>query len=96
MILPIPPFECQVCGIVRQVKIPFADPRRSYPKSFERFVLELSRSMTIRDAARHLNVGWDLVNEIQTSGLGGICVATGLARSPGPRIEYTRRRFMPG
>jgi hypothetical protein len=28
-------------------------------------VLELSRSMTIRDAARHIGVGWDLVKEIQ-------------------------------
>ena len=65
VVLPIPRVECQVCGVVRQVKIPFADPRRSYTKSFERFVLELSRSMTIRDVARHLNVGWDLIKEIQ-------------------------------
>jgi transposase len=65
VVLPIPRVECSACGVVRQVKIPFADPRRSYTKSFERYVLELSRSMTIRDAARHLGVGWDLVKEIQ-------------------------------
>jgi transposase len=53
------------CGAVRQVKVPFADPRRSYTKSFERCVWELSRGMTIRDAARHLGVGWDLIKEIQ-------------------------------
>jgi transposase len=47
VILPIPRVECLTCGVVRQVKIPFADPRRSYTKPFERFVLELSRSMTI-------------------------------------------------
>ena len=57
VILPIPRVECLTCGVVRQVKIPFADPRRSYTKPFERFVLELSRSMTIRDVALHLNVG---------------------------------------
>lgn len=63
--LPIPRVECQACGRVRQVKVPFADPRRSYTKSFERYVLELSRSMTIRDVAQHLDVGWDLVKDIQ-------------------------------
>ena len=51
--------------MVRQVVVSFADPRRSYTKSFERYALELSRSMTILDVARHLNVGWDLIKEIQ-------------------------------
>jgi transposase len=50
---------------VRQVKVPFADPRRSYTKSFERYVLELSRRMTIKDVAHHLDVGWDMVKDIQ-------------------------------
>ncbi len=65
MVLPIPRVECRKCGLVRQVKVAFADPRRSYTKAFERYVLELSRRMTIRDVARHLNVSWDLVKEIQ-------------------------------
>jgi transposase len=51
ILLPIPRVECQACGVVRQVKIPFADPRRSYTKSFERYALELGRRMTIRDVA---------------------------------------------
>jgi len=63
--LPIPRLECQACGRVRQVEVPFADPRRSYTKAFERYVLELSRSMTIRDVAHHLDVGWDMVKDIQ-------------------------------
>jgi transposase len=67
---------------VRQVKIPFADPRRSYTKSFERFVLELSRSMTIRDVARHLNVGWDLIKEIQKRDL--------LRRYAKPKLKHLR------
>src|SRR5262249_35427412 len=65
LVLPIPRVECRACGAVRQVKVPFADPRRSYTRSFERYVLELSRSMTIQDVARHLDVGWDLVKDIQ-------------------------------
>lgn len=63
--LPIPRVECQACGRVRQVEVPFADPRRRYTKSFERYVLELSRRMTIKDVAHHLDIGWDMVKDIQ-------------------------------
>src|SRR3954462_3103535 len=65
VVLPIPRVECQVCGVVRQVKVPFADPRRSYTKAFERYALELGRRMTIRDVAIHLDVSWDTIKEIQ-------------------------------
>src|SRR5262249_25429195 len=64
-VLPIPRVECHACGAVRQVAVPFADPRRSYTKAFERYALELSRSMTILDVAHHLDVGWDLIKDIQ-------------------------------
>src|SRR5262249_61741576 len=64
VVLPIPRVECRACGLVRQVKVPFAEPRRSSTKSFERYVLELSRRMTIRDVAHHLDVGWDMVKDI--------------------------------
>lgn len=60
---------CGDCGKVRQVRIDFADPRRSYTRTFERYVLELSRWMTIRDIAEHLQVGWDLVRDIQKRSL---------------------------
>jgi transposase len=63
--LPIPRVECRSCGLVRQVEIPFADARRTYTCSFERYALELSRRMTIRDVAKHLGVGWDMIKEIQ-------------------------------
>jgi transposase len=61
----IPRLACQACGTVRQAAVGFADPRRSYTKSFERYVLELSRWMTIKDVATHLGVGWDVVKDIQ-------------------------------
>ncbi len=65
VILPIPRVECPACGIVRQVPLNFADPRRSYTRAFERYALELSRLMTIQDVARHLQVSWDTVKDIQ-------------------------------
>ncbi len=65
VVLPIPRVECQTCGVVRQVKVPFADPRRSYTNSFERYALELGRRMTIRDVALHLGVSWDVIKDIQ-------------------------------
>ena len=65
VVLPIPRVECQACGVVRQVKIPFADPRRSYTNAFERYALELCRRMTIRDVAKHLGVSWDMIKDIQ-------------------------------
>jgi transposase len=65
IVLPIPRVACRACGIIRQVKIDFADPRRTYTKAFERYALELSRCMTILDVARHLGVSWDIVKDIQ-------------------------------
>src|ERR1700719_3225972 len=62
---PIPRVECQAHRLVRQVEVSFAAPRRSYTKAFERYALELSRRMTISDVAHHLNVGWDMIKDIQ-------------------------------
>lgn len=65
LVLPVPRVLCRSCGIIRQVKVDFADERVSYTRSFERYVLELSRSMTIQDAARHLGISWDVIKDIQ-------------------------------
>jgi transposase len=65
VVFPIPRVECLACGRVRQVKVPFADWRRSYTKAFERYALELSKRMTIRDVAAHLGIGWDVIKDIQ-------------------------------
>ena len=34
---------CFQCELTRQVKVPFADPRRTYTHAFERYALELSK-----------------------------------------------------
>ena len=65
IVLGVPRVECRECGVVRQVKIGFADRRVSYSRSFERYALELSRNMTIKDVADHLNISWDVIKDIQ-------------------------------
>jgi hypothetical protein len=51
--------------MVRQISLGLAEPRRTYTHAFERYVLELSRYMTILDVADHLGVSWDIVKDIQ-------------------------------
>lgn len=65
----IPRVECLDCHNWRQVKVQIAEPRRTYTRAFERYVLDLSRRMTIGDIANHLSVGWDLIKDIQKRNL---------------------------
>lgn len=65
----VPRVRCCRCGLERQVLVPFAEPKKTYTKSFARYVLELSSHMTIQGVAQHLNVGWDLVKQIQKQNL---------------------------
>ena len=83
VVLPVPRVECQACGVVRQVVISFADPRRSYTSSFERYALELGRRMTIRDVALHLGVSWDTIKDIQKSDLS--------RRYAKPKLKHLRQ-----
>src|SRR5262245_12678443 len=83
LVLPVPRVECRACGVVRQVNVTFADPRRTYTRAFRRYVLELSRRMTIRDVAAHLGVGWDLVKDIQKRDLA--------RRYARPKLKHLRR-----
>ncbi len=66
----VPRVECQACGARRRVAVKFADPKKHYTRSFERYVVELLRFMTPQDVSRHLGVSWDLANEIQKHRLG--------------------------
>jgi transposase len=65
----VPRVLCFGCGQVRQVKLGFAEPRKRYTRAFERYALELSRHMTIKDVAEHLQVGWDTIKDIQARSL---------------------------
>ena len=63
--LPVQRVECRECGAVRQVKIRFAQENQRFIRQFERYALELSRHMTIKDVADHLGVSWDVIKDIQ-------------------------------
>src|SRR5206468_7288767 len=69
ILLPFKRVWFQVSGISSQAKVAFAVERRSYTHAFERYVLDLSRHMTIKGVAAHLGVGWDAVKEIQKRNL---------------------------
>ena len=58
-----------MCHVLRQVNVGFADKLRSYTRSLEHYILELSRHMTIQDVANHLNVSWDVIKDIQKRNL---------------------------
>jgi transposase len=56
---------CECCQVVRQDALDFAAPKKRYTRAFGRYALELSRAMTIKDVARHLDVSWDVIKGIQ-------------------------------
>jgi len=65
----VPRVWCFACDQVRQVKLGFADAKKRYTRSFERYANELSRRMTILDVAKHLQVSWDTIKDIQARSL---------------------------
>lgn len=69
VIATLPRVECRDCGRVRQIASGLAEPKRTYTHAFERYVLELSRYMTIQDVGQHLGVSWDIVKDIQKRNL---------------------------
>jgi transposase len=65
IIADLPRVECRQCGLVRQIAVGFAEPRRSFTKGWAKHALELTRSMTIKDVAQSLGVSWDVIKEIK-------------------------------
>ncbi|WP_027362664.1 ISL3 family transposase [Desulfospira joergensenii] len=60
---------CPICKFVRQIKLSFSKEGKSYTRAFERYVLELSQFMTIKDIASHLRISWDTIKQIQKAHL---------------------------
>ena len=81
--LPIQRVECLECGVIRQVKVGFADARRSYTRSFERLALNLCAVMTLQDVARYLEVSWGTIKDLHKRYLG--------RRFAQPKLKHLRQ-----
>ena len=65
IVLEIQRLECEQCQGVYQEEIKFARPNKTYTKKFARYVISLSKEMTINAIAEHLGVSWGLIKDIQ-------------------------------
>ena len=65
----LPRVYCPQCGCVRQINPVIARKRKSYTRAVERYVIALSKVMTLTDIARLLDIGWDCVKDIVKSRL---------------------------
>ena len=64
LVVHIPRLFCQNCGSIRQAHLKFANPKKHYTHSLERFVIDLCRVMTIQDVAELTGLNWDTVKDI--------------------------------
>ena len=64
MVVRIPRVQCQRCGAVKQVRLAFADPKKHYSRSLERFVIDLCHVASIQDVADLTGLSWDTVKAI--------------------------------
>jgi transposase len=64
LMVEVPRVWCAVCACVRRIHLDIAEPRRSYTRAFARYVLELTKVMTLKDVSRFLGISWDCVKDI--------------------------------
>jgi len=64
LVVHIPRLFCKNCGSIRQPHLKFADPKKHYTHSLERFVIDLCRVMTLQDVAELTGLNWDTVKDI--------------------------------
>lgn len=57
--------QCKDCHCLKQVNLEFADPKKTYTRSFARYALDLLKFSTIKDVSCHLHVSWDTIKEIE-------------------------------
>jgi len=60
---------CSVCKFVRQTELLFSKKSKTYTRAFERYVLDLSQSMTIKDIVNYFHISRDTIKGIQKTNL---------------------------
>ena len=56
LLVEIPRVQCLVCGCIRRIRLGIAASRRWYTRAFERFVLSLTKVMTLKDVSRLIGI----------------------------------------
>ena len=79
----MPRVECRTCGFLGRIRIGIAAPRRWHTYVFERFVLAITKVMTLKDVSRLVGIGWDCVKDILRRNL-----ARRFAKPPLSRLRY--------
>lgn len=64
LVVEIPRLHCKHCGAIKQPRLDFADSKKHYTRSLERFVVDLCHIATIQDVAALTGLSWDTVKEI--------------------------------
>jgi len=64
MVVRIPRVQCKRCGAIKQVRLAFAEAKKHYSRSLERFVIDLCSVASIQDVADLTGLGWDTVKAI--------------------------------
>ena len=64
LVVEIPRLQCKGCGSVRQPRLVFAEPKKHYSRSLERFVIDLCHVASIQDVAALTGLSWDTVKAI--------------------------------
>lgn len=61
LIVEVPRIGCASCGLVHRIELRTAESQRRDTKAFERFILALTKTMTMPDVSRLPGVGRDVV-----------------------------------
>lgn len=64
VVVTIPRLQCKNCGTVRQPRLTFADPKKHYSRSLERYVIDLCHTLPIEKVAALTGLSWDTVKAI--------------------------------
>jgi len=73
LVVKIPRLQCLACGAIKQPRLRFAEPKKQYSRSLERFAVDLCQICTIQDVAELTGLGWDTVKEIHKKHLRRKC-----------------------
>ena len=64
VVMDVPYLLCKDCKKCLRIDLPFVNGKKTYTRKFERYILDLSRLMTIQDVADFAQVDWHVVKDI--------------------------------